>query len=120
MDQGEHNYFFRISVCDEIELDRKANEFNRKPYAVNEFPLGESQQEIDFAVSVSNKNITLVTMKKSDKRDGYLFRLINNYQDAQETSLTVGNATQKIVFTQYEIKTFFYNGELHELNTMEI
>ena len=41
MDQGEHNYFFRLSVCDEQSLDRKANEFNRKPYAVNVFPLGE-------------------------------------------------------------------------------
>ena len=54
MDQGEHNYFFRLSVCDEIELDRKANEFNRKPYAVNVFPLGELDGVNKFDVSVSN------------------------------------------------------------------
>ena len=50
MDQGEHNYFFRLTACDEISLDRKANEFNRKPYAVNVFPLGERDKESDFPV----------------------------------------------------------------------
>jgi alpha-mannosidase len=120
MDQGEHNYFFRLSVCDEIELDRKANEFNRKPYAVNVFPLGEKDKEDNFTVSVSNKNISLVAMKKSDKRDGYILRLINNYKDAQETSITVGDVTQNYAFGKYEVKTFFYDGQLHELDLMEI
>lgn len=120
MDQGEHNYFFRLSVCDEIELDRKANEFNRKPYAVNVFPLGDKAEENSFTVSVSNKNISLVTMKKSDKKDGYILRLINNYKASQETDLTVGKATQNLVFSRYEVKTFFYDGDLHELELMEI
>lgn len=120
MDQGEHNYFFRLSVCDEIELDRKANEFNRKPYAVNVFPLGEKAQENSFDMFVSNKNISLVTIKKSDKREGYIFRLINNYKDGQETEITIGKVTQKLVFSKYEVKTFFYNGQLHELDLMEI
>ena len=120
MDQGEHNYFFRLSVCDEIDLDRKANEFNRKPYAVNVFPLGERDKEDIFTVSVSNKNISLVTIKKSDKRDGYILRLINNYKDSQKTEITVGKVTQAIVFTKYEVKTLFYNGSLYELDTMEI
>jgi len=120
MDQGEHNYFFRLSVCDEIELDRKANEFNRKPYAVNVFPLGEKTTESTFEVSVSNKNISLVTMKKSDKRDGYLLRLINNYKENQETQITVGKATKKLTLGKYEVKTLFYNGSLQELDAMEI
>lgn len=120
MDQGEHNYSFRVSVCDEIDLDRKANEFNRKPYAVNVFPLGEMDTENEFTVSVSNQNISLVTMKKSDKRDGYLLRLINNYKDTQETTLTVGKATQNVTFTKYQVKTFFYDGMLQELDMMEI
>ena len=120
MDQGEHNYFFRLSVCDEIELDRKANEFNRKPYAVNVFPLGEMDAEKDFTVSVSNKNISLVTIKKSDKRDGYILRLINNYKDSQEAQIAVGAATETVVFTKYEVKTLFYDGKLHQLDLMEI
>ena len=120
MDQGEHNYFFRLSLCDERELDRKANEFNRKPYAVNVFPLGETDAENKFDVCVSNKNISLVTMKKADKKDGYILRLINNYKDSQETDLTVGNATKHFVFGKYEVKTLFYDGSLQELDTMAI
>ena len=120
MDQSEHNYFFRVAVCDEADLDRKANEFNRKPYAVNVFPLGEMDTQSRFDVSVSNKNISLVTMKKSDKRDGYILRLINNYKDAQETNVTVGKDTQAYIFGKYEVKTLFYDGSLHELEIMEI
>lgn len=120
MDQSEHNYFFRLSVCDEIDLDRKANEFNRKPYAVNVFPLGEKDTENKFDVNVSNKNISLVTMKKSNKKDGYILRLINNYKEAQETSITVGGQTQNVVFGKYEVKTFFYDENLTELDMMEI
>ena len=120
MDQSEHNYYFRLSVCNEIELDRKASEFNRKPYAVNVFPLGEKDIENKFDVNVSNTNITLVTIKKSDKREGYILRLINNYKEAQKTSITVGNQTQNVVFNKYEVKTFFYDGNLCELDRMEI
>ena len=70
--------------------------------------------------SVSNINITLVTMKKSDKRDGYILRLINNYKDSQEAQITVGAATETVVFTKYEVKTLFYDGKLHQLDLMEI
>lgn len=120
MDQGELNYSFRVSVCDEAELDRKANEFNRKPYALNVFPLGERDTENKFDVCVSNKNISLVTMKKADKKDGYILRLINNYKDTQEATITVGKDTQAYVFGKYEVKTLFYDGSLHELPIMEI
>jgi len=120
MDQSEHNYSFRLSVCDEVELDRKANEFNRKPYAVNVFPLGEQAEENNFTVAVSNKNITLATMKKADKQEGYILRLINNYKDTQQTVITVGNTAKHFDFGKYEVKTLFYDGELRELDTMEI
>lgn len=76
--------------------------------------------ENKFEVKVSNKNIVLVTMKRSDKRDGYLLRLINNYQEAQNSSLTVGTDTKTVHFGKYEVKTFFYDGTLTELENMEI
>lgn len=120
MDQSEHNYYFRLSACDEIELESKAALFNRKPYAVNVFPLGEKVESSNFNVEVSNKYITLVTMKKSDKKDGYLLRLFNNYKEAQDTAISVGNNTKTVTFGKYEVKTFLYDGNLTELDTMEI
>lgn len=83
-------------------------------------PLGERDTENKFDVCVSNKNISLVTMKKSDKKDGYILRLINNYKQEQKTEITVGEDTQAYVFGKYEVKTLFYDGSLHELKIMEI
>ena len=120
MDQKEHNYFFRLTVCHEQELERKAMEFNRKPYAVNVFPLGEEVEKKNFDVQVSNKNIVLVAMKKADKKDGLILRLINNCSVKQETNIKIGNQTCKVQFGKYEVKTFFYDEALTELEHMEI
>lgn len=59
-------------------------------------------------------------MKKSDKREGYILRLINNYKGTQQTSITVGNQMKDITFNKYEVKTLFYDGNLCELDRMEI
>ena len=83
-------------------------------------PWAKKAQENGFDVLVSNQNISLVTMKKSDKREGYILRFINNYPYTQETNLTVGKVTKNLAFGKYEVKTFFYDGQLHELDTMEI
>ncbi len=120
MDQAEHNYHFRVTVCDECELERKAMEFNRLPYAVNVFPTGSKVERKDFEVLLSNKNITLAALKKADKQDGYILRLVNNYSEGQTTELTVGDAKAVLSFGKYEVKTVLYNGMLKELATMEI
>ncbi len=71
-------------------------------------------------VAFSNKNITLAAMKKADKQDGYILRLVNNYSDSQATELTVGDAKASVSFGKYEVKTFLYNETLTELDLMEI
>lgn len=120
MDQAEHNYSFRLSLCDEVELERRAVEFNRKPYAVNVFPLGEKCTSNEFHMNVSNKNVALVTMKKSDKKNGYILRLINNSSKEQTTTITIGKNELSVLFKKYEVKTFLYCGTLCELDMMEI
>lgn len=120
MDQTEHNYYFRLSVCDECELDRRSLEFNRRPFAVNAFPLNENAVFKKFDINISNPNITLSTMKRSDKRDGYIIRLVNNYKKSQNAVLTVGNSARHFNFGAYEVKTVFYNGDICELSEMEI
>lgn len=120
MDQAEHNYSFRLTVCKEQDLERKATEFNRKPYAVNVFPLGTECKANPFDVQVSNENIVLATMKKADKREGYLLRLVNNCSTAKETKVTIGDKACNLKFGKYEVKTLLYNGELTELENMEI
>ncbi len=114
-DQGEHDYYFRLTVAGENELERKANEFNRKPYAVNVFPTGTSRPENDFTFELSNKNITLVTMKKSEEKEGYAIRLLNNSSEPASTEITLCKAKIKAEFGVYEVKTYLYaNGKLRE------
>lgn len=121
MDQSEHNYYFRLSVCDEVELERKATEFNRKPYAINVFPLGENVlNKQNFELELSNKNIVLAALKKSDRRNGYLLRLINNSSTPQSTELTVNGSCLGITFGKYEVKTIYYDDNLTVLDQMEI
>lgn len=120
MDQSEQNYAFRLTVCKEQELERKATEFNRKPYAVNVFPMGTDCKETPFDVQISDKDIVLATMKKADKRDGYILRLVNNFSDFRQTEVKVGDAVCSVNFGKYEVKTLFYNGQLVELKNMEI
>ncbi len=120
MDQGVHDYSFRLTLCDECDLERKAMEFNRKPYAVNVFPTEAAIKGKDFTVNISNKNIVLAAMKKSKNNEGYILRLVNNCSEQQSTTLSVANANVEVSFGKYEVKTYLYDGNLNELDRMEI
>lgn len=123
MDQGQHDYHFRITVCATDELEKRAAEFNQKPFAVNAFPTksckAESPTEVDFRLS--NNKIGVTAFKRSGKLDGYIIRLINNCDKAQSTDVVINNAEIKLDFGQYEVKTLqYYEGTFTELSRMEI
>jgi alpha-mannosidase len=120
MEQGGHEFSFRISVADEQELERGATEFVRKPYALNVFPATQGKGSKAFGVELSNKNIVLSAMKKADEREGLILRLFNNYSKNAETKLTIGGVTCSIEFGKYEVKTVYFDGEIHFLPEMEI
>ena len=109
-DQGMHDYSFRLTVCAEDEAERKALEFNRKPYAVNVFPTGAAKKEKDFSFELSDKNVTLVTLKKRSGGSDYIFRLFNNSQNDKETEISFGGIKIRACFGKYEVKTFVYDG----------
>lgn len=122
MDQSEHRYSFRLSLCKEEELDRKALKFTRKPYAVNVFPLDEklSLEEHAFHLENSNRNITLAALKKAEKKNGYILRLVNNTSRAQSTVLSANGQEISLSFGCYEVKTILYDNSFTELAQMEI
>lgn len=111
IDQGVHNYFFRLLVCDECDLSRAALEFNRKPYAVNVFPTGVALAEKDFSLEVSNKNVTLCAFKKCEEGEGFVLRLINNFCLPVQTQIELCGAKINASFGKYEVKTFRYAGD---------
>ncbi len=120
MDQGEHGFSFGICALDECELERKATEFMRKPYALNAFPTHTEKAKSDFGFELTNKNIVLSAMKKADGGNGLIIRLFNNLPLKSVTKLKIKNAEYELSFGKYEVKTVLIDSSLHELNEMRI
>ena len=115
IDQGENSFSFRLTVTDTNKLERKAQEFTQKPYAINLFPVPSQNKEKEFSVSLDDDTISLVTMKKADKKDATIFRLLNNSNEEIKTSVTVNSTKLPLSFTKFEVKTVVLeNGELRE------
>ncbi len=115
IDQGENSFSFRLTVTDTNRLERKAQEFTQKPYALNLFPVPSSTKEKDFSVSLGDDTISLVTMKKADGKNATIFRLLNNSENEVMTSISVNSTALPLNFGKFEVKTVVYeNGELRE------
>ena len=115
IDQGENSFSFRLTVTDTNKLERKAQEFTQKPFALNLFPVPSSNKEQDFSVSLGDDTISLVTMKKADGKNATIFRLLNNSDEEIKTSISVNSLSLQLNFGKYEVKTVVYeNGELRE------
>ena len=97
-----------------------ATEFNQKPVVVNAFPNGKGAHNQSF-VEVSNQNVVLTAMKKSQQTDGYVLRFVNNSAEKAINTVKVFDADITLEFGKYEVKTVIYNGgELKEEEEMLI
>ena len=118
IDLGRHTFTFRLQVCKEEELEKKATAFTQKPYALNFYPHGNGTTKEVSPITLSNENITLSTLRMVSN-DTYMVRLINNYKEAAETTCTVFGKTLNLSFGKYEVKTLLYkDGELKEHDSM--
>lgn len=114
IDQCEHTYSFRIAVTKRKELERMALEFNQRPFVQNVFPIASKSQKELKSLVIANKNIVLVSMKKSVEEDGYILRLFNNSENFTRTIITLNNAKADLSFGKFEVKTVIYNGDFTE------
>ena len=116
MDQGEHNYSFRLCVCKREELERRALEYTRKPLAIQAFPCGKESSD-DFTVNISDKDVVLSAMKKQNDGEGYIYRLFNNTETNKTVEFSVNEKKIRLEFTKYEFKTvLFAENDLQELS----
>jgi len=104
MDQCEHLFEFRIAICGEEEVERISQEFNRKAYALNVFPIAEGKDNGKFDIEISDDNILLTVLKKGDK-NGYIVRLFNGSQKDKSCTVRIGAQTLNLMFSRYEVKT---------------
>ncbi len=110
MDMGERNFVFRMTAAPEKALERLAGEFNMPPYACNVFPVNTGKCAPEFTLQISDPDIVLITMKKSEQKDGYVLRLLNNYCEDCEAVVNCCGVQKKMSFGTYEVKTLLYDG----------
>ena len=104
-DQGQRSYRLRLQPAKENELQKNADLFAEKPFAMNIFPTVDKKSGRPYEISHTNPDIALVTMFRATETDGYLLRLQNNTSCEAQTVLRCGNAVQELRFGKYEVKT---------------
>lgn len=118
IDLGRHEFTFRLEVCKEEELERKAAAFTQAPYALNFYPHGDGNKKETASVILSNPNISLSTIRKVSM-DAYMVRLVNNFKGEAVCDCTVFDQSINLSFGKYEVKTLIYsNGVLKEQESM--
>ena len=118
IDLGRHEFTFRLEVCKEEELEKKATAFAQKPYALNFYPHGIGEKQEESPIALSNENIALSSFRKM-AIDTYMVRLFNNFNENMECVCTVFDSSITLTFGKYEVKTLLYkDGRLQEQDSM--
>ena len=118
IDLGRHEFTFRLEVCDECDLDRKATSFTQKPYALNFYPHGTGKRYETAPVILSDPSVTLSCFRKTDA-DTYMVRLYNGSETGKSCTCDVLGQSLELSFGKYEVKTLLLrNGELTEQRSM--
>ena len=106
IEQGKHEFNFRLSYDDMRSLERNSDEFLNTPYGYNYYPHGDGKL-IENLVEISNKDITLKAFYKED--DHYVMRFFNNSNESAITNLRVKDSNLELKFSKYEVKTVVYD-----------
>ncbi len=106
IEQGKHEFNFRISYDDMKSLESNSDEFLNTPYGFNFYPHGDGNL-IKNLIELSNKNIALKAFYK--EKDHYLIRLFNNSNESANTKLNVKDLSLDLNFSKYEVKTVAYD-----------
>ena len=104
-DQGQRNYRLRLQPAKENELQKNADLFAEKPFAMNIFPTVDKKSGCAYEITHTNPDIALVTMFRATETDGYLLRLQNNPSCEAQTDLRCGDAVKQLHFGKYDVKT---------------
>ena len=108
IDMGKRSFSFRIFGGKDPDcIPKLAQEFAERPFALNLFPLGDDNQAYK-TVRLSNDNIILVTLKKSEEENGFIIRLQNNSSKEQYSSIKIFDIEKELHFLKYEVKTLLY------------
>ena len=109
VEQGKHEFFFRLAVNNEVEMEKLSEEFCDSQFALNAYPHG-TEKELESGVILSNPNVVIKVLKKS-KNGKHVVRLINNYHCAQACSIYIMGVKKELNFSPFEVKTLSFDGK---------
>lgn len=112
IEQGRHEFSFRLGYGSLTGLENSAQEFVCDTYSLSFFPRGDGY---DFAggVQIENRAVSLVSLYRDG--DGYTFRLINNNEKEERTKFRVFGVETEASFGKFEVKTFaLADGKMEE------
>lgn len=111
IEQGKHEFNFRIGVNEFCECEKTANEFAEPPYSVNMYPHGNGEVA-ENVVTVDDASVVITAMKKRAE-GGFIVRLFNNCEKAKTATVTAAGASIKVKLKKYSFETLVCeNGKL--------
>ncbi len=116
IEQGKHEFSFRVAIENADCVWKNSAAFCCKPYGLNCFPHGNGEFPTKSVNIIGN--VCLEAFKKLDD-NLYALRLFNPTEHIESATISVLNAEISIGFAPFEVKTFvFGNGKLIETETM--
>ena len=108
VEQGVHDFSFRVQVNYMDACEKISNEWNQAPYALSYFPHGDGDTA-ERTIVLSNTNIVISACKR--KLNGqYLIRLYNGSAQPTTTELTIKGIPTTVSFKPFEFVTLIFDG----------
>ena len=116
LDRGQNDFEFSLKAVSKNDLYRFVEKKLYPIYTVHFFPSETPEKQNEFPFEISSKNISVVSFKKCETKEGYMLRLSNNSAAISKTNMKVGGANENVSFNPFEVKTFLYSdGVLTEI-----
>ena len=109
IENGKHDFAFRLLVGDKKDVELKAQEFAEKPYSVNTYPHGDGKAYAN-GITLSGDGVSLTSLRKSVS-GGFIARLFNNNPNKNECVLKIGNAEKSFTLKKYSFITVVFDGK---------
>ena len=108
VEQGVHDFTFRIQLNEPQECERVSNELNQPVYALSFFPHGDGNVA-ENTVRLSDDRIVITAMKRLLSGQ-HLLRLYNGSDRRASTKLEIKRISKTLDFEPYTFITIVYDG----------
>ena len=113
IDLGERRFSLEVTAGDTKErmevIEREAQLFNERPYAVNVFPSGAPGEKVQTLIRITGDDaVVMVAFKRAMDGNGYILRLFEPTGSARTATIEIPalHICETVCFTPFELKSF--------------